>query len=215
MLDRVFRYLLPGYCLGCGREGEMVCDRCVEGVVGHESYSAEPLHKALWIYDNSRIHAKLIKAWKYQFQKTAFLYIAPALIQFAETNKDWLCGIDAIVPIPLHSRREAERGFNQAEVIAKELGRISGIPSCAWLRRTQKTASQASLGRNARAKNMQGVFAFEKNMCVDGVSCLLVDDVYTTGATMHEAAGVLMMAGVRRVKFFTLCKDELQRGERV
>ena len=108
---------------------------------------------------------------------------------------------DVILPVPLHRKRERERGFNQAELLAEGTGfRVdSGI-----LKRSKNTKSQTGLSRSQRAMNLAGSFQF----CASRAPrCVIVlDDVYTTGATLHEIAKTLKRAGVERVEVLTVAR---------
>ncbi len=212
-IDRLFAYLLPEYCLGCQKEGDIVCDTCVLSI---EKPSLEALytpssdHMAMWRYEQASIPAELLKAWKYRFQKKAFRYFIPAFHAFVQEQRTWCADIDMVVPIPLHKRRECERGFNQSASIAEEMSKVLGIPWSSVLERNRQTKVQATLSREEREKNMHEVFTLKSGIPVANMSFLLVDDVYTTGATMGEAARVLKAHGAKRVALFTLCKDELR-----
>ena len=106
---------------------------------------------------------------------------------------------DSIVPVPLHSTRYRERGFNQSHELAKYLAKYSGIaviPNA--LVRKRPTPSQTRLSRRDRARNIAGAFAPGPASIAVG-SCLLIDDVYTTGATLNECARVLRDAGATTV----------------
>ena len=112
--------------------------------------------------------------------------------------------IEQIIPIPLHRSRMRKRGFNQAEIIARELSDATGISVCTnALFRIRKTVPQKSLGRKKRQANLQGAFAVSKTWkpCRNA---LLIDDRYTTGATLNKAAKMLRMAGVQNVYFLTI-----------
>ena len=112
--------------------------------------------------------------------------------------------IEQIIPIPLHRSRMRKRGFNQAEIIARELSDATGISVCTnALFRIRKTVPQKSLGRKKRQANLQGAFAVSKTWkpCRNA---LLIDDIYTTGATLNKAAKMLRMAGVQNVYFLTI-----------
>lgn len=106
-----------------------------------------------------------------------------------------------LVPVPLHPSRQAWRHFNQAMEIAKAVGKISGLPVAAALRRTRKTETQTHLTRNQRLENLKGAFqvsrAGRRWPHKDGA--ILVDDVFTTGATAHACAKALCKAGYKRV----------------
>lgn len=102
-----------------------------------------------------------------------------------------------LVPVPLHTARMNERGFNQAELLAVEVGRAIGLPVVLGLRRVRNTISQTGLERHQRLANVAGAFAVAEN--VEGKNIILIDDVITTGATMNECAVVLKRAGANRI----------------
>ncbi len=115
--------------------------------------------------------------------------------------------VDFIVPVPLWSARQRERGYNQAELIANELSKILNIPTAAKsLYRIRKTEIQTHLNREQRKQNVKGAFAMSKNSArrelLHGKQVLLVDDVCTTGATLKECAETLIaQAGVGHIAY--------------
>ncbi len=113
---------------------------------------------------------------------------------------------DAIVPVPLHPRRERERGFNQAAAICPFLGRQAGLPTWPALRRERFTGTQTHLSRGQRLRNLRGAFTAVPRWPVQGAHLLLVDDVFTTGATVHECARVLRHAGAASVRVLTIAR---------
>jgi ComF family protein len=115
--------------------------------------------------------------------------------------------LDAIVPVPLHPARQAERGFNQAELLARACGRRWGLP--VWpraLRRVRPTRPQTELDGAARRANVRGAFAVSWSAPVAGRRLLLVDDVLTTGATLGAAATALRAAGATLVGALVLAR---------
>jgi ComF family protein len=107
---------------------------------------------------------------------------------------------DLIIPVPLHRSRERRRGFNQAELIARQLG----LPMATKiLKRRKNTPSQTGLSRNERKRNLAS--AFEVMHEVKG-RVIVVDDVYTTGSTMNEIARTLKRAGAERVEVLTVAR---------
>jgi competence protein ComFC len=103
-----------------------------------------------------------------------------------------------IVPIPLHRRRLAQRGFNQSELMARAVAERLMVPVATDLVRTKNTTPQVELSGKARRENMNGVFSW-KGQPLMGKTVLIVDDVATTGTTLNEAARVLRGAGARQV----------------
>ena len=110
---------------------------------------------------------------------------------------------DAVVPVPLHRSRLAKRGFNQAELMARGVAKRISAPVLDKLRVVRRTRDQVELSASARRVNVAGAFA-SRGPVVGRV--LLVDDVFTTGATLSECAGVLRQAGAGEVYALTLCR---------
>jgi ComF family protein len=116
-----------------------------------------------------------------------------------------------VVPVPLHTRKQAQRGFNQAEMIArdalKQLSRPKRFDLCTGiLHRRRETGSQIGLTRHQRRENMRGAFAVSDPTRILNCDILLVDDVYTTGTTASECARVLRRAGAARVWVATVAR---------
>lgn len=116
-----------------------------------------------------------------------------------------LAKVDALVPVPLHRRRQRVRGFNQAELVARELGRWAKLPvEPRWLRRIKDTPSQTGLTPAQREENVRGAFATERKL--DSARILLLDDVCTTGATLNACARALKQAGAAQVNAVTVAR---------
>jgi ComF family protein len=110
---------------------------------------------------------------------------------------------DLLVPVPLHRRRRRQRGFNQAEAIARGIG---GVPVRRLLRRTRATPSQTDLPAARRHANVRGAFRLARGTDVKGLRLVLVDDVCTTGATLESCARVLREAGAADVRAITAAR---------
>lgn len=104
---------------------------------------------------------------------------------------------DMVIPVPIHESRKKERGYNQAEIIAKEFAKLTGTKYNQYVRRTRKTDPMKNLSREDRFINISG--AFEVTGDVGGKDILLIDDIYTTGATLDEISGALKKAGAGKV----------------
>lgn len=120
------------------------------------------------------------------------------------------CTFDAIIPVPLHSKRLRWRGFNQAVLLAREVSRLWGIPMDPFvLARSRDTSPQTQLPEEERRKNVRGVFSLSPNKSAEGMTLLLVDDVYTSGATVNECSRTLVRAGAKEVYVLTLARTVL------
>ena len=134
--------------------------------------------KYKWVYDIEKILVDLLASqiWKFDLPKNLIL-----------------------VPIPLYKNRKNWRGFNQAEILAKTLAKKFKVGYSAILFRNRETKTQVGLSREERKKNIKGAFSLSQGANVNGRDFLLVDDVYTSGATIREAAKVLKSSGARNV----------------
>ncbi len=114
---------------------------------------------------------------------------------------------DVIVPVPLHPLKRREREFNQAERLARRLGKASGLPVAGrLLQRIKATQTQTRLSRTERVENVHGAFALRRPISLRGQHCLVVDDVFTTGSTTSECARVLRQAGAVEVSVWTVAR---------
>jgi len=115
---------------------------------------------------------------------------------------------DCVVPMPLHWRRRWERGFNQSELLAREIARRWNVPVNKAIRRVKATASQAGLTNAKRRANVSGAFAMRRGVRLDGARVLLVDDVLTTGASAAACARVLKRAGAVHVALVAVARTD-------
>jgi ComF family protein len=132
---------------------------------------------------------------------------------FAERLADLIRGAgeefqaDAVVPVPLHPDRRRERGYNQAELIARPLARRLGLKLGAYLLvRTKPRPAQLVLSRSEHWKSVRGAYATRQGVRVDKLRVLLVDDVLTTGATLDACSRVLKKAGAAKVYGLTVAR---------
>ena len=117
------------------------------------------------------------------------------------------CKAEMIIPVPLHPRRLRWRGFNQSVLLARQIGRAYNLPlDCFALYRKMDTPPQTQLPEQERSKNVRGAFALSGKTAVKGKCLLLVDDVYTSGATVNECSRVLKQGGAREVFVLTLAR---------
>jgi len=129
-------------------------------------------------------------------------------MMFALQRREPLNNADFIIPVPLHPARERERGFNQAMLLAKELSRLSGLPldEHALVRRIHTKRHRAGMDEKSRRRSMEGAFALRHADLVKGSRVLLVDDVFTTGATVSAAAEVLKESGAAKIFVLTVAR---------
>jgi ComF family protein len=135
--------------------------------------------------------------------------VEPLASLMAERWRRTSRGGDLLVPVPVHAARRRERGFDQAEELARVVGRILDLEVATCLTRQHKTTAQHSLGRTDRARNVGHAFvvAPRASRSVAGRWVVLVDDVMTTGATLRGCAAALREAGAGGVSALTLARE--------
>jgi len=109
-----------------------------------------------------------------------------------------------LVPLPMHNKKRRQRGFDQAEELAVALAAATGAKLAPILERTQNTPPQSGLHPRQRAENVRDVFRIKQGVNVTGQSYILVDDIYTTGASLNECARILKASGAVEVFCMTL-----------
>lgn len=215
--------LFPIYCISCGREKEYLCEDCIALIPINRQIdifpSSNPLSGLFYAssYDDIRIQ-RAIKYLKYPpFAKSIAKQLAliiishltlldklPNSISFSSFSTDselstqydkfFLC------PIPLHPKRLRWRGFNHAEEIAHYTSGVFSMPIITnILKRKIYTTPQADLSKEKRLANMHDAFEISNPETIQEKTIFLIDDVFTTGATMREAAQTLKCAGASRV----------------
>ena len=193
ILKNILAVLFPQKCLGCKKENEILCRACLlkinrpdtpylKGVHIAGNYQDLVLKKALWMLKYQGVK---------QLAKPLAELIKERVWKKLETE-DWL-----IVPVPLSKKKLRSRGYNQAELIAKEL---SGNICANVLLKKFHTKSQVEVkDREERLANIIGSFEIKNPEKIKGKKIILIDDVLTTGATMREVKKVLKEAGVKKV----------------
>ena len=203
-----------GICPGCEAKltytGDCVCLKCGKPVDEDEEYCSDCLRiaheynegRAALVYDE--ITSKSIYRFKYNHKREyAAVYGRIMEERLGKKIKSW--DVDAIIPVPVHKSRLRKRGYNQAQLIADELSKRLSIPVCNTLvTRSAATKVQKELGALERQNNLKKAFNVMAND-VKYNSVLIVDDIYTTGATVDAMARCLKGVGIQNVYFVSLC----------
>lgn len=214
--------LYPPQCPGCGRVGVLFCDKCRRLVqvypagacprCGRPEIAAAPCSACSAVPSPlDAVYPATIFA--HPIRKAIHALKYEGVTSLAGPLADWLVATwrlralaaDLIVPVPLHSKREAERGYNQSTLLARELSRSVGVPLApAGLVRTVRTRPQVGLSRDERRANIAGAFRCAGQ--VTDLRIVVVDDVCTTGATLEACAAELKTAGACRVVGLTVAR---------
>lgn len=201
--------LFPRKCVSCGRAGESLCHSCATQILPHRTQvgkSPDGLDGFYFYasYKRNPVLQKVIKAGKYHGARDLNLIFGKELAEILLKNNLQKA---VLVPVPLHWRRQAWRGFNQSELIAESIARITGQKILSALKRTRYTRPQAEIqNRTARLENLHDVFVATQKLDPKQIY-VLIDDVSTTGATLRECAHVLRRAGAQRVSAITIAHE--------
>ncbi|MEI7510881.1 MAG: hypothetical protein WCJ84_01845 [Candidatus Peregrinibacteria bacterium] len=212
-------FFFPPDCVVCGEEGNILCASCVQKIDGQHFYafSSESLENifVLGEYEDPVLE-KAIHALKYHFSEDMGIHLLPFLR--AQLSRVSLPSSAILVPIPLHFFRLHERGFNQSEILANIFSKIlfpdhhKKVQNL--LKRVRNTPHQAHLSPQERMKNMEKAFALKKNTLPKDTPLVLVDDVASTLATLHEAAEVLKENGFLNISAIVLARSQQSRDKK-
>jgi competence protein ComFC len=229
-LWKVVDWFYPPCCCSCGKIGKLVCDDCFSSIqipgIKTCSKCGEPIAKrglcsrchshpphfhslrSLGYY--SGVLRDVIHSLKYQRNLGLGEFFSVPLLQVIQHEK-W--PIDLVTAVPLNKKRQKERGYNQAEILAKPVARRMGIAYISnLLHRVKDTNSQVGLSLQERQNNVANAFVAESALVVSK-NILIVDDVATTGSTMDACAKALMDVGTNQVFALTLAKTIGMRDE--
>ncbi len=257
LLDIIF----PKYCVNCKKIGDFLCVNCFSRlsfdtkniclVCGNGSFDGltHPRCRGRYRIDGSftgvvfnSVSKKLIYQFKYKpYLSGLKTFIGDLLYESLIQNEEFekiLRSQLLVVPIPLSSKKFRKRGYNQAEILAKELSKKFGFTVCNCLDRVKETRSQVGLNKEKRKENISGAFAISRGPAtrsaperarsrntdiravgspstpvtprslIEDRNILLIDDVLTTGATFSEAANVLKRAGAGKVWAIAFAKED-------
>lgn len=224
--------LFPKTCVGCGKLGTYFCPHCIKNIkqdslvcpacersaIGGKTH---PLCKkrygldGLWslgVYEDSL--RKIIQKFKYKFVSEIAENLCDLMIEYwakytpqfiEEIKKDrgqgWV-----IVSVPLHSKRENFRGFNQSALLGKILSKKLGLDYSDALKRIRNTKQQVGLIGKDRKNNIHNAFSLDSRFLTLDSNILLIDDVWTTGSTLKECCYVLKRGGASKVWAITLAR---------
>jgi ComF family protein len=229
--------LFPRRCLGCGKYGSYFCQDClktikpierqvcpvcekpaINGLTHPRCQTRSSLDGLVSLFSYEGMIRKAIAKLKYKFVTDLASELIIKMIQIIETDRNGRfkylnCLMEKkeqviLVPVPLHSRRERWRGFNQAELLGKILVTHFGwqfVPD--FLFRQKSTKPQVGLKSDKRQQNIHGAFKISPNIQISQYPNIVIfDDVWTTGSTLNEAGKVLKMAGTKKVWGLTLAR---------
>ncbi len=235
LIQRLLNLLFPPRCVGCRTAGAFLCLRCTATAPfinsrtclfcprpqadGARCYACRQQPGALIAAAALCYYAPPIETAIKRLKYKRGQALAPALAALVASHRlpAWLRpgAATLLLPVPLHPARERERGFNQAALLTTALAPHLGLPCDphpTYLRRVRRTRPQVGLSHEQRRENVAGAFACDPAPTIRDARIVLVDDVYTTGATMQDCARALREAGAAKVYAFTIARARHAAG---
>jgi len=214
--NHIFDFILPRFCPACNTklppDKKFICRSCRDSFVNpstefvqsefEKKFAEEKIISGffpLFLFQKDAPLQSAIHAFKYQKRFLLAVEFGQMLGErFGKQSSNWK--IDLIIPVPLHSLKKVERGFNQSFYIAKGLSRSLKIPLLhGALKRNRFTESQTTKTLVERKENMAEAFIVKNEKKIEGKTILLLDDVITTGATIGECGKILLAHGAKAV----------------
>lgn len=198
------RYISPPMCIRCGVpfNSEMGSDRLCGNCLTSKAYFNKA--RAIGLYEG--VLQEVVHRFKYNGKTLLAGPLGCLMLNHNLDSMDFK-SYDFLVPVPLHRKRLRERGFNQALSLARYVGKRCGVPvDYLSLKRVRWEEPQINLNKNERARNVKDAFSLSNKNRLQHRNILLIDDVYTSGATVNECAKVLTKGGTAKVDVLTVCR---------
>ena len=215
-LNAFFDFFIPRYCPACKKklkpDENCICEECLTTIEKADSNRLDSEYQrkftstkiisgftSLFVFEKDKALQQFIHSIKYNKRFLNARYLGKLIGKnLKEQIKNW--NVDIIVPVPLHSLRKVDRGFNQSRYIANGIGKELGINvKSNLLKRIRYTETQTNLTLKEREENILNAFRAKHKRFIGGKTFLLVDDIITTGATIRECGKVLLDAGAKRI----------------
>jgi competence protein ComFC len=228
MYNLILSILFPTHCLLCNKGDTILCLLCTatftsvtfQRCIACQTISTDGFThlscrgpfvpdgciSLFEYYDSSVAHS--IVAGKYKFLPDIFKVLGILAGEYLlRKHAHTLLSPAVLTAIPLSGKRQRWRGFNQAEILAKEIAGLTALPYLNLLQKTKHTASQTDLDQAHRITNVRNCFTLREDCDMSGRNIVLVDDVITTGATLREASKVLKQSGAKTVWCVAIARD--------
>ena len=219
--NNILDFIYPPVCGICGKLGQdYLCKKCQKILESQAKFAIDKnqdynqnFNKHLYIFKYEGIIRNTII--KYKFNEKSYLY--KTFVNFLLKNEKFfkiLESYDTIIPVPISKKRKKQRGYNQSELIAKELANKLKIDlDISSLCKQKDIIEQSKLSKEERVENIKGAYILQKQNYIQNENVLedkkiiLIDDVFTTGSTANECCRVLKQANPKRIDVLTIAKD--------
>ena len=215
LCKKIENIIFPTCCLICGKlTKEINCKECKNEIYSKIIYKIEN-KKSTSIYFEKHIYIFEYKdkirdlILDYKFNEKSYLY---KLFSKIIIKSEKICGIlkkyDIIIPVPIHKKRKKQRGYNQSELIAKEIAKNINIEyRNDIIEKTKNNLPQSSLTKEQRKENVQNVYKINDKEKIQNKNIIIIDDIYTTGNTVNAISKILKENGAKEITILTIAKD--------
>ena len=212
ILEFLLNLLYPNVCGFCGKINEnSLCEKCEEEINPKLIYKIEK-HKDMFFEEHIYLanYEGKIREYilSYKFFEKAYMYktFAKLILKNEEICRK-LKTYDIIGIVPVHKKRKAERGYDQSELIAREIAKnIKEIKYEKILKKIKNNVKQSSLNEKARRENVKNVYDIQNKEIIENKRIILFDDIYTTGSTVNECSRILKENGAEKILVLSLAK---------
>lgn len=216
----IIQILFPTKCVLCKKEGSLICNPCIqklpdqktqcfvcknESLFGKTCQSCQHKTAIDYFISCTKYHSpikKILHAYKYKYLEDLQYPLTKIILK--KIKQLPIAKNSSITTIPLHRIDENKRGFNQSELIARNIASIKNTPFKNTLKKKKHTKKQASLKKTKRMHNLSNTFVFPMHMHIKNESCIIIDDVKTTGSTIETAARILKENGAKKIIAITI-----------
>ena len=213
-IEKILDLIFPPVCGICNKEiNTYLCKNCEEEInkitcVGENKYSNKNFSTHMYLFNyEGIIRSKIIS---YKFDDKPYLYKSFCEI-FVKNKKvcEFLKNYDIIISVPMYKKKKNQRGYNQSELIAREIAKkVKNIEYRSdILLKIKNTANQSLLNKEQRQENLKNAYEVKNKEYISNKNILIFDDIYTTGSTANECSKMLVEAGARSIGILTIAKD--------
>ena len=208
MFEKILDLIFPDTCFYCGKLGKIICNDCLKKI--NIPYLFKKLNNEDFDYVFCGSYYKneirnMIHSFK--FHKKAYLY--KYFIKLCLRDKkiyEFLRKFDCITYVPMHYKKQIKRGYNQSELLAKELGKRLDLPVLKCLEKIKENKVQSLLSEKERVQNVKGVYKICGSIDIKGKNIILVDDILTTGSTAKSCSKILKTCKPKTICVFSIAK---------
>ena len=218
ILNKMLNIIYPPICVICGKKDDnYLCNNCQKKIkklelIKIDEYEDKYFDKHLYIFKYKGIIRDKIIDYKFNNKS----YINELFVKIILKNEKicrFLKSYDIIIPVPIHKKRKRQRGYNQSELIVRNLANcikeknvnIQVVTDV--LIKTKNNIPQNKLNKEQRTKNIQNVYEIQNQEKIFNKNIIIFDDIYTTGSTVNECARILRKADCKNILVFTIAKD--------